>query len=143
MKPLLRAGLALALGANLCACATITRGTTEKFVVQTDPSGASVETTSGFSCPSTPCTFKMQRKEKFDVTIRKAGYQTATAHVASKLSGGGGAGFLGNAVIGGVIGAGVDATSGAMRDLTPNPLKVKLVHDTAAAAPTKVATAGQ
>jgi hypothetical protein len=45
------------------------------------------------------------------------------------VAGAGGAGFLGNALIGGVIGAGVDATSGAMLDLSPNPLNVQLEKD--------------
>jgi len=34
--------------------------------------------------------------------------------------------MIGNAVFGGVIGIGVDATSGALNDLKPNPVKVTL-----------------
>jgi hypothetical protein len=43
------------------------------------------------------------------------------------MSGGGGAGFAGNILAGGLIGMGVDATSGAMNDLMPNPLHVDLL----------------
>ena len=38
----------------------------------------------------------------------------------------GGAGMAGNLVLGGVVGMVVDGTSGAMNDLTPNPLHVDL-----------------
>ena len=117
----------MALG--LSACATITRGTTESWSINTTPEGASVKTSSGFACDATPCTFRMQRKSDFDVTVTKAGFKTWRGHVGHHVAGGGGAGFLGNALIGGVIGAGVDATSGAMQNLSPNPLSVELEKD--------------
>jgi hypothetical protein len=40
-----------------------------------------------------------------------------------------------NVLIGGVIGIGVDAVTGASQDLKPNPLHVVLEPDTAAPAP--------
>lgn len=127
---------ALALASTLGACATITRGTTTQFTVESIPPAAQVKTSTGFSCEATPCTFKMPRKEKFVVTVSKAGYKTATMQIDAKLAGNGAAGFLGNALIGGVIGAGVDVASGAMDDLTPNPahftLTAEIVAPTAA-----------
>lgn len=36
-------------------------------------------------------------------------------------------GIAGNVLVGGLIGAGVDVASGAMLDLTPNPIVVKMV----------------
>ena len=41
-------------------------------------------------------------------------------------AGAGTAGFVGNALLGGPIGAGWDVASGAMTNLTPNPLNVVL-----------------
>ena len=41
----------------------------------------------------------------------------------------GGAGLAGNVLLGGVIGLGVDAATGAAFDLVPNPLKVTLEKD--------------
>lgn len=38
----------------------------------------------------------------------------------------GGAGMAGNVLLGGIVGAGVDAYSGAMDDIVPNPLTVTL-----------------
>ena len=129
----MRLWVVIAAAAAVSGCATITRGTTDTWTVNTTPSGAAVKTSSGFACESTPCTFRMQRKEQFDVTVTKAGYKTWTGHVTHKIAGAGGAGFVGNALVGGIIGAGVDVSSGAMLDLTPNPLDVKLEKDGVAA----------
>jgi hypothetical protein len=118
---------ALALAcASLGACATVTRGTTTAWEVQTTPSGARVETSHGHKCDSTPCSIKMPRKSEFTATITKDGYKDASVVVTNKVSGGGGAAMAGNVILGGLIGAGVDATSGAMLDLTPNPAVVVL-----------------
>src|SRR6185312_65659 len=119
----------IAAAAAVSGCATVTRGTHDAWTVNTTPSGAAVKTSSGFACDSTPCTFRMPRKEQFDVTVTKAGYKTWTGHVGHHVAEAGGAGFLGNALFGGIIGAGVDATSGAMLDLAPNPLNVTLEKD--------------
>jgi hypothetical protein len=42
------------------------------------------------------------------------------------MAGAGGAGMAGNVILGGLIGAVVDANSGATRELVPNPLRVTL-----------------
>lgn len=61
------------------------------------------------------------------VTVSKEGYETAEVSLPSRLAGAGTAGFLGNALIGGVIGGGVDIATGATLSHVPNPLKVTLV----------------
>jgi hypothetical protein len=138
MKSLLRAASALALLSTLGACATVTRGTTTDFKVSSTPPGASVTTSTGFSCSPTPCTIaKMPRKKPFDAVITLAGYQSQTVHVGSKVSGAGGAGFAGNLVLGGGIGMVIDGTDGSMNDLSPNPLAVTL---TPAGSPTAAET---
>lgn len=128
---------------STAACATVTRGVHESWSVETAPSGAQVKTSNGFACDQTPCTFRMERKTEFEVTISKEGYKTWTGHVTHSVSAGGGAGMAGNVILGGIIGAGVDATSGAMMDLKPNPLKVTLEKDDAAAAPAAPAPGGK
>ena len=132
---ILRRLAVMVAAASLGACATITRGTNTAWSVQTDPIGAEVKTSNGFACDQTPCTFKMPRKAEFDVTIKKAGYVTYQGHVTHRVAGAGGAGMAGNVLLGGVIGAGVDVASGAMLDLVPNPLTIKLEADTGAPAP--------
>ena len=125
----MRLWVVIAAAAAVSGCATITRGTTDAWTVNTTPSGAAVKTSTGFACEATPCTFRMPRKEEFDVMVTKAGYKTWTGHVGHHVAGAGGAGFVGNAIVGGIIGAGVDIGSGAMLDLAPNPLNVTLEMD--------------
>ena len=121
-----RALLIAAIAASSAACATVTRGTTEAWTVETDPGGATVKTTAGFACDATPCTFKMPRKSEFDVTITKPGYKPVTTRVTHQTAGAGAAGMAGNVILGGLIGVGVDAVSGATQEIKPNPLVVKL-----------------
>lgn len=134
----------LPLVAALAGCATITRGTTEAFVVETTPSGASVTTSLGLSCSPTPCAIpKIKREAEFSVTISKDGYESTTHNITHQMSGGGGAGMAGNVILGGGIGAIVDANSGATQELVPNPLKVTLqpVAPAVAVAPEAAAVA--
>lgn len=70
--------------------------------------------------------FKVPRKGDVIVTVTKEGYEPAEVMVRSQLSGAGTAGFLGNALIGGLIGGGVDVATGATLAHTPNPVVVTL-----------------
>lgn len=115
----------LAATATLTGCATITRGTTQAWTVQTEPSGANVQLSTGQQC-TTPCTLKLKRKHPFTVTIEKVGYVDVVTEVVSQVAGGGAAGMAGNVIVGGLIGIGVDAASGATKELKPNPLSVTL-----------------
>ena len=109
----------------LPACATITRGTSQKFNIDTTPTAANVELSTGQTCVS-PCELKLKRKKGFTVTAKKEGYEPAKAVVDSRVRGGGVAGGAGNIIAGGLVGIAVDASSGAMNDLTPNPLLLTL-----------------
>lgn len=140
-------------------CASFTRGTMDKLVVESTPEQASVDvyrtdrefnrkeikanldreaarsTLSGeekFSGPlkgETPASFKLARKGEYRLMISRDGYETAEFEVTHQVAGWGVAGTAGNAVIGGLIGVGVDAATGAMLDLTPNPVVAKLEPD--------------
>jgi hypothetical protein len=139
-----RITLALTAALALASCATVTRGTRTAFVVETVPSGAYVRLSMGQECTSTPCTFpQISREAEFTVTISKPGYRTVTANVSHATAGAGGMGMAGNVILGGLIGAAVDANSGATQNLVPNPLVVHLEPETApaAAAPAQEAPA--
>lgn len=120
-----KAMVALGLLVLAGGCATITRGTTESFVIETKPAGARASLSTGLFC-NTPCSLKVKRRGDFVVTLEKEGYETVRATVTSSIDGGGGAGMAGNVLLGGVIGAGVDAGTGAMHSHKPNPLVVEL-----------------
>ena len=111
---------------TMAGCATMTRGTKDVWEVTSEPPGARVETTNGMSCAATPCGLKMSRKSEFTATVSKPGYKDATISVTNKVAGAGGAAMAGNVLLGGIIGAGVDASTGAMLDLVPNPAHVVL-----------------
>ena len=110
----------------LPACATVTRGTSQKFAIESTPAQADVALSTGQTC-TTPCKLKLKRKHGFTASFTKPGYEPLQAQVKSKFSGGGAAAGAGNILIGGVVGAVVDGSSGALNNLTPNPLKVTLV----------------
>ena len=123
-------GPALCVAAlNLGACAAVTRGDHTAWEINTTPPGASVKTTNDMECESTPCSLKMARRSEFDATVTKAGFKSVTFHVSHKIGTGGGVGMAGNVILGGVIGAGVDVATGAMYDLTPNPVNLTLEKD--------------
>lgn len=116
----------LSIGSMLfTGCASITRGTKEVLVVDSEPSNALVTLSNGMS-GRTPATFRLKRKADVTVVIEKAGYETSRVQVTHQTAGGGAAGMAGNIVSFGIIGAGVDAMSGATQELTPNPLRVTL-----------------
>lgn len=118
------AALALVVG-----CATITRGATETFIVETLPGDAVVTTSLGHVCRSSPCAFpNVSRWATFTVHIERPGFHSQTVRIDHHLSGGGAAGLIGNAAIPviGVVTAVVDANTGATQSLSPNPLRVTL-----------------
>jgi hypothetical protein len=133
----LRAALLTCAAFSLGACATVTRGSHQAWTIETTPGGAAVKTSTGFACDATPCTFKLPRKNEFDVTVTKAGYKTYTTHITNEITGKGGAAMAGNVLVGGLIGVGVDAATGATKDLKPNPLQVTLEPEAAKVADAK------
>ena len=126
MKKIVLACGVAAAAITLSACATVTRGTSQKFNIESSPDTAEVTLSNGQQC-ITPCKMKLKRKPGFTATVKKEGYQTQTVTVESKLGGGGAVAGAGNILLGGVIGGIVDGTNGSMNNLTPNPLKVTLV----------------
>ena len=119
----------------ITGCATVTRGSKQKFRVETTPPGARVDLTNGQSCAATPCDFKLKRKSEFTVNISKLGCEPASVFVSHELSGKGAVGMAGNVVVGGVVGVGIDAVTGATQDLHPNPVQVALVCEPSATNP--------
>jgi hypothetical protein len=126
---------ALSLAFTLGACATITRGSTTRFTIDSTPQDAHASTSNGFICESTPCTFRLPRLDPFTVTVSKPGYKTVKLQIERRLAKSGAAGFAGNVLLGGAVGATLDVTSGSIYDLFPNPANVTLVADSVAAPP--------
>ncbi|HEY2071716.1 MAG TPA: hypothetical protein VGG48_19305 [Rhizomicrobium sp.] len=104
--------LALA-GIALSGCATIINGTTQSVSISTPPvAGAQCTLTSseGTWYVTTPGSVTVHKtKNDLNATCKKDGYQDATTVIPSKFN----ATTVGNVLLGGVIGIGVDAASGA------------------------------
>ncbi len=130
-------------------CASVTRGTMDSLQVESTPVNADVivhrkdkpftkkeikknknkvETENGVTIltSTTPVVFQLARKGEYEVSISKTGYEDINVDVQGQISGAGGAGMAGNVILGGIIGAGIDASTGAMKDLKPNPIDVSL-----------------
>ena len=116
---------------SLGACATITKGTEDTVKLDSEPTGATVTVSDmanklrPVECV-TPCTLELNRKWPYNVVFSKDGFESVEAQLEPKLSSDGTAGMAGNILIGGIVGAAIDGSTGAMNDLKPNPLFVTL-----------------
>ena len=123
MKKLIKQILIIAtICAFLPGCASIVHGTRQKIAIATDPLGAEVST--GEITMTTPCSLNLKRKNDHILSIHKPGYETETVKLTSVLSGA----VAGNILLGGPIGWGVDAISGAQWRLDPETVSIKLRH---------------
>ena len=114
----------VALCAMAGGCASVTRGTTENLSIVSTPSGAEA-TISGLDVPTacvTPCAVVVKRKADISVAFRKEGYRPQIIQLTKEIPATGAAGFAGNVLIGGLVGMGVDAVTGAATDHKPNPV---------------------
>ncbi len=106
-------------------CATVQRGTKMDIPIASNPSKAEVKLSTGQS-GITPVTFTLKRNETVQVIISKEGYKTQTFTLSPALSLQGVASGSMNLILGGVVGIGVDAISGANLDLSPNHIYAEL-----------------
>jgi len=116
----MRIPVILAVGMLLVGCASITRGTSQTVAVNT-PGVAGATCT--LSAPSigaqtvvTPATVSLPKgRDNISVHCSKDCYQDGAGVIASTVEGM----TAGNILLGGVVGLGVDAASGAMNSYTP------------------------
>jgi len=115
------------LAVMLAACATITKGTTQVVAVNTPGvAGASCTLTSpaiGTLTVVTPDTISLPKaSDNISVRCSKECYQDGAGVISSNMEGM----TAGNIILGGVIGLGVDAVSGAMNKYSPE-IQVALI----------------
>lgn len=125
---MIRLLLAAALALPCVGCASVTRGTTENISISTTPAGATAEL-SGLDNPTacvTPCVVVAKRNADITVMINKEGYEPQVIPLTKEIPAAGAAGFAGNVILGGLVGMGVDAATGAAQDHKPNPVIVTL-----------------
>jgi hypothetical protein len=117
----------------MCAtgCASIVKGTTQDIPMTSVPAGADV-LVDGSLVGQTPLKAQLKRKNDHLVTIQKTGYQTKTVAVVKDVGGA----VWGNILLGGLIGWGVDASTGAQYNLTPKTISIELERAGASDVPT-------
>jgi hypothetical protein len=118
----------VALSVTLGGCASVTRGTTENISISSTPSGVEA-VISGLEVPTTcttPCAVVVKRNADVSIAFQKEGYETQIVPLSRDIQTGGAAGFAGNLLLGGAIGMGVDAATGAATDHKPNPVIVTM-----------------
>ncbi|MDD4967812.1 MAG: PEGA domain-containing protein [Paludibacter sp.] len=112
---------ALALTCLLTSCATIFSGRTQNVLITSNPSSATIyidEVEAG----KTPFEAQLVRKSAHSVRLQLDGYQTYQTNLTQTFNGW----YLGNILIGGVIGLVVDASTGAMFNLSPNMIYAEM-----------------
>lgn len=122
MKKLLPFAWLLSFG-----CASIVHQTTQQVPVKSEPAGAEITVACGdvFNDPKllTPAVVTVHRKPDHCVIgLSKAGYQHQDVVLKKGLSGW----YVGNVLIGGIVGLIVDAANGAMWNRTPKEVNVTL-----------------
>lgn len=127
----LLAVLATAGIACLGGCGTIVQGVHQDISVSSTPPGAHcdlVKKDSGTNVGSidkTPGTVHVRKtKEDLLMTCKLAGYQNASTYLKSGIA----TGVYGNAILGGVVGWGIDSATGADNEY-PSTAQVTFVPD--------------
>lgn len=118
---LLQLTVVAVLLASSAGCATIVKGSHQKVPIASDPPGANV-LVDGSLVGQTPLNLEMKRKNDHLVTIEKTGYRPKSIAVVKDVGGA----VWGNIIAGGLIGWGVDASTGAQYNLTPKTISVSL-----------------
>lgn len=107
------------------SCATIISGSKQNVKFSSTPSTASIfidEVEVG----KTPFQMKLERKNEHSVMIKLEGYQTYQTRLTKKFN----AWYVGNILIGGLIGLIVDPITGAMYNLSPDQINAQLNNGT-------------
>jgi hypothetical protein len=124
MKTALMA-LAMVFLVFLNSCATIISGTQQEVTVSSTPKAKiEIKADSGLLvyAGDSPAIVELPRKYSYTVTVQASGYSSQTLIISKQFN----AWFLGNLLLGGIVGGVVDAITGAMWNLEPSVVAVTL-----------------
>lgn len=103
-------------------CATVTKGTTQRINISSDPPGAKV-TIDDIPAGETPTSIELSCASTHKVRVQKEGYLPLEETLSQTTSGM----VAGNIIAGGLVGICIDAATGGMYNLTPESISAKLV----------------
>lgn len=102
-------------------CATVVSGKTQDVMIRSNPPGATVKIDE-IVMGTTPMVANIVRKKRHAISISKPGYQEVSQGTTRGFNGW----YLGNILLGGIIGLIVDPITGAMYDVEPGEINVSL-----------------
>jgi len=105
------------------SCATIMNTSKQTITFSSNPTNAEVFINSE-RAGVTPITKSLERKGEYHIKITLNGYYPYEKKLTRKIDGW----FFGNILLGGIIGIIVDASTGAMYQLTPGQIKALLTE---------------
>jgi hypothetical protein len=117
----MQVALIITVAFSMSGCATIMTGPTQKIPISSNPSGATVQV-DGQTTFVTPATVTLERKNDHILVFTKEGYNQQTVTLLHVISGA----VCGNIILGGLIGWGVDAMTGAQFKLVPTTVHVEM-----------------
>lgn len=104
-------------------CGTLFGGSSQEVSIASSPGSAEVEFDHVNRTVTTPAEIELKRKNSYQLTFTKEGYETETASIENSLRGG----ILAlDILFTGLVGVAVDAGTGAWNSLSPENLSVKL-----------------
>jgi len=121
IKPILFGLLMLVVSLIQSGCASIINGTHQDIPISSEPSSAII-LVDGVREGSTPANLRLSRKKSHVVTLELEGYETENTTLVPSVGGA----VAGNIIAGGLIGWGVDASTGAQYNLHPDRVSVRL-----------------
>lgn len=128
--------LPLVLVAALAGCGTIFGGSSQEVSLGSSPGPAEVELDHVNRTVTTPTEIELKRKNSYELTFTREGYEPETASIESSLRGGI---LVLDILFTGLLGVAIDAGTGAWNSLSPENLSVSLEKaDPAAAGPESV-----
>lgn len=115
----------LALTLLFSSCATIVSGSRQNISFASTPAAATIFVDE-VEVGKTPFELKLARNSEHDVMIKLEGYQTYQTRLTKKFN----AWYVGNILIGGIIGLIVDPITGAMYNLSSDQINAQLSKGT-------------
>jgi hypothetical protein len=109
----------------LSSCATIISGSRQTVEISSEPSSAKVYINE-IEIGTTPVQRKLKRNQEYQLILKLDGYKTYETKLERKFN----AWYIGNVLIGGIIGLIVDPITGAMHKLKPEEINGNLKSGT-------------
>jgi hypothetical protein len=111
---------------SLTGCATIVRGTDQEVHITSDPPGASVVVLPDETILTTPAAVTLHRYRVYTIAVVDPDYEPDRKYLDREMDGASILPYMGNLLIGGLIGMAVDLSSGTLYHLVPEPVHFDL-----------------